>query len=393
MNSKAQNKKSAADAHARAKIGRNAGIVGIGVNLLLFAVKLVAGILSGAVSIIADAINNLTDAASSILVIVGYVISSKPADHEHPYGHARMEYLCSLFISTIVTVLGIELFISSVESIVGGGEGATYSTLSIVIMGAAVIVKVGLAMFYSRVGKKIDSAALRASAADSIGDVCATLAVILGIVLTPVIGPATDGIFGALIAIYIFVMGVKLIIDASSTLIGTPPDIELIKAIVAKLKSYDGVLGIHDLVVHNYGVNTYFATVHVEMDADRDAVESHDLIDNIEVEVMEEMGIHLVIHYDPVAVNDERVNNLRASIHDIIDGMAAEFSSPISFHDFRVVFGHTHVNIIFDIAITHEFPLSNIEIVVMIRQSIKEKLGKKYNAVITVDRDYTTTRY
>ena len=393
MNIKAQNKKSAVDDHARSKIGRNAGIVGIGVNLLLFAVKLVAGILSGAVSIIADAINNLTDAASSILVIVGYVISSKPADHEHPYGHARMEYLCSLFISTIVTVLGIELFISSVESIVGGGEGATYSTLSIVIMGAAVIVKVGLALFYSRVGKNIDSAALRASAADSIGDVCATLAVILGIVLTPVIGPATDGIFGALIAIYIFVMGVKLIIDASSTLIGTPPDIELIKAIVAKLKSYDGVLGIHDLVVHNYGVNTYFATVHVEMDADRDAVESHDLIDNIEVEIMEEMGIHLVIHYDPVAVNDERVNNLRASIHDIIDGMAAEFSSPISFHDFRAVFGHTHVNIIFDIAITHEFPLSNIEIVEMIRQSIKEKLGKKYNAVITVDRDYTTTRY
>jgi divalent metal cation (Fe/Co/Zn/Cd) transporter len=145
--------------------------------------------------------------------------------------------------------------------------------------------------------------------------------------------------------------------------------------------------------VHNYGVNTYFATVHVEMDADRDVMESHDLIDNIEVDVMEEMGIQLVIHYDPVSVSDERVNTLRTSIHDIIDGVAAEFSSPISFHDFRVVFGCTHVNIIFDIAITHEFPLSNIETVEMIRESIKSKLGREYNAVITVDRDYTTTRY
>lgn len=393
MNNNERMTKSALSVEARAKIGKNAGIVGIGVNLFLFAIKLLAGILSGAVSIIADAINNLTDAASSILVLVGYVISSKPADHEHPYGHARMEYLCSLFISTIVTVLGIELFISSVESILSEGEGATYSTLSIVIMAVAVLVKIGLAIFYRRVGKKIDSAALMASAADSIGDVCATLAVILGIALTPVIGPKSDGIFGALIAIYIFVMGVKLIIDASSTLIGTPPDVELIKSIVAKLKSYDGVLGIHDLVVHNYGVNTYFATVHIEMDADRDVIESHDLIDNIEVEVKEEMGIQLVIHYDPVSVNDERVNNLRSSVHDIIDGVAAEFSSPISFHDFRVVFGHTHVNIIFDIAITHQFPLSDIELVEMIRKSIKSKLGREYNTVITVDRDYTTTRY
>ena len=162
MNNK-QTIKTAQDVESRAKVGKKAGIVGIGVNLFLFAIKLLAGILSGAVSIIADAINNLTDAASSILVLVGYVISSKPADHEHPYGHARMEYLCSLFISTIVTVLGIELFISSVESILSDGEGATYSTLSIVIMAVAVLVKIGLAIFYRRVGKKIDSAALMAS--------------------------------------------------------------------------------------------------------------------------------------------------------------------------------------------------------------------------------------
>ncbi len=378
---------------ARAKIGRNAGIVGIGVNIFLFVIKLVAGIMSGGVSIIADAVNNLTDAASSILVLIGYVISVKPADREHPYGHARMEYLCSLFISMIIAVLGIELFISSVEAIVGGGEAAKYSALSVVIMVIAVLVKIALAIFYGRMGKKIDSKTLQASATDSIGDVCATVAVILGIALTPVIGPVCDGIFGALIAIYILVMGVKLIIDSSSTLIGVSPDVELVKKIVSKLKSYDGVLGIHDLVVHSYGVDNYFATVHVEMDSSVDVMQSHDMIDNIEVDVKREMGIHLVIHYDPITVNDERVNKLRSEVHDIVDGVAAEFSSPISFHDFRVVFGHTHVNIIFDLAITHEFPLSNIETVDMLRESIKKKLGSEYNAVITVDRDYTTTRY
>ncbi len=393
MNDSTQVKNAPMGMDARAKIGRNAGIVGIGVNIFLFVIKLIAGIMSGGVSIIADAVNNLTDAASSILVLIGYVISVKPADREHPYGHARMEYLCSLFISMIIAVLGIELFISSVEAIVGGGEAAKYSALSVVIMVVAVVVKIALAIFYRSTGKKIDSKTLQASATDSIGDVCATVAVILGIALTPVIGPSCDGIFGALIAVYILVMGVKLIIDSSSTLIGVSPDVELVKKIVSKLKSYDGVLGIHDLVVHSYGVDNYFATVHVEMDASVDVMQSHDMIDNIEVDVKRDMGIHLVIHYDPITVNDERVNRLRSEVHDIVDGVAAEFSSPISFHDFRVVFGHTHVNIIFDLAITHEFPLSNIETVDMLRESIKKKLGGEYNAVITVDRDYTTTRY
>ncbi len=377
----------------RAKIGRNAGIVGICVNILLFIVKLIAGIISGSVSIIADAVNNLTDAGSSVIVLIGYVISVKPADKEHPYGHARMEYLCSLLISVIVTVLGIELLTSSVKTIMSAETVKEYGTASIIIMAAAIIGKLGLAVYYRTVGKKIGSEALAASAADSIGDVFATSAVIIGILLSPVIGPKTDGIFGAAIALYILIMGIKLIVESSNPLIGTAPDIELVKTIVTKLKSYDGVLGIHDLVIHSYGFDRFFASVHLEMDSDCDVMESHDIIDNIEAEFRQSMGIELVIHYDPITVNDDRVSGLRLKVYEIIEGIASGFSAPLSMHDFRIVFGVSHTNIIFDLALSHDFPLNNDELVEMIRSEIRGKIGRDYNAVITIDRDYTTTRY
>lgn len=377
----------------RTKVGRNAGIVGIAVNLLLFAVKLIAGILSASVSVIADAVNNLTDAASSILVLIGYLISAKPADREHPYGHARMEYLCGLFISILVTFLGFELFRSSFNTARNPGEAEGYSVVALCIMVVSVAVKGFLALFYHTVGKRIDSQTLRASAMDSIGDVCATLAVIAGMLLTPVIGPASDGIFGCIVAAYIFVMGIKLIMDSSNTLLGTAPDIELVKKIVSRLKSYNGVLGIHDLVIHNYGADQYFVSVHVEMDAEQNILECHDIIDNIEADFRHDMGIQLVIHLDPIALNDEQTNDLKNKVREVVDEISAEFSSPISFHDFRAVFGVTHTNLIFDIALAHEFPLSNEELVTMLREDIKKKFSEDYNAVITIDRDYMTKRY
>ncbi len=377
----------------KAKIGRNAGIIGIGVNLALFGFKLTAGLLSGSVSIIADAVNNLTDAGSSILVMLGYIIAAKPADREHPYGHARMEYLCGLFISILVTYLGIELFQSSLNSLLHSTEAAAYSVISVVIMATALIAKLMLAVFYRRTAKRISSESLRASAMDSIGDVCATGAVLLGMALTPVFGAKIDGIFGCVIAVYIFIMGVKLILESSNILLGQAPDVELVKDIVAKLKSYDGVLGIHDLVIHNYGADRCFASVHVEVDADRDVLESHDMIDRIEVDIHEQLGISLVVHLDPITINDHRVNELHMTVHEIIDGIAAQYSSPISMHDFRAVFGKTHTNIIFDLAVTSEFPLNNDELVNTIRGEVAQKIGSDYNAVITIDRDYTTTRY
>ncbi|MBQ2726589.1 MAG: cation transporter [Clostridia bacterium] len=377
----------------RTKIGRNAGIIGIGVNLALFGFKLTAGLLSGSVSIIADAVNNLTDAGSSILVMLGYLIAAKPADREHPFGHARMEYLCGLFISIIVTYLGIELFRSSFDSLLHSTEAASYSVVSVIIMGAALVTKLILAVFYRRTAKRINSESLKASAMDSLGDVCATGAVLLGMALTPVFGAKIDGIFGCIIAVYIFVMGVKLILESSDILLGQAPDVEMVKNIVGRLKSYNGVLGIHDLVIHNYGADRCFASVHVEVDADRDVLESHDMIDRIEVEIRKQLGIDLVVHLDPIALNDPRINELHMIVHEIIDGIAAQYSSPVSMHDFRTVFGKTHTNIIFDLAVTSEFPLTNDELVNAIRGDIAQKLGEEYNAVITIDRDYTTTRY
>lgn len=375
------------------RAGKNAGIVGIAANVVLFIGKIILGLVTGSISIIGDAINNITDACSSVLVLVGYVSSAKPADKEHPYGHARMEYLCSLIISIIITVLGLELFSSAIKTLIHPGDEMHYSIIGLIVMFAAILVKGGLAFYYHHVGKKINSASLRASAADSIGDVCATSAVIVGMFLTPIFGPRTDGVLGLGIAIYILVMGGLLIRDSMNTLLGTAPDTELVKKIISRLKGYDGVLGIHDLVIHNYGVDRYFATVHLEMAADRDIMQSHDIIDNIEVDFAENMGIQMVIHFDPICQNDERTNDLRNKVQSIAAEVAAEFSSPISMHDFRAVFGHTHTNLIFDIAVTHEMPLTDQELVQQMRSEIRRQLGTHYNSVITIDRDYTTNRY
>ncbi len=374
-------------------LGKRAGIVGIGVNLVLFGVKLLGGILSGSVAVIADAVNNVTDAASSILVFLGYWFAAKPPDKEHPYGHARMESLCSLGIAILVTVLGIELFTGSLADIFSGGEGTEASLLVIVIMIFSILAKVALALFYRRVGAKIDSASLRASAMDSIGDVCASAAVVACMFLARLTGPMTDGILGCGIAVYIFIMGVKLILDGVNTILGTPPDKELVMEIVGKLRRYDGVLGIHDLVLHNYGMDKYFASVHLEMDADRDIMLSHDIIDTIEADFAREKNIHLVIHLDPVSRSDERVNQLRAKVQDVVGEIAAEYSSPVSMHDFRVVFGITHSNLIFDVAVGVDMTLTDAELVEAIRAEIHRRIGQAYQAVITVDREYSSHRF
>lgn len=380
-------------AQQKLSMGRRAGIVGIGVNVLLFAGKLTGGILSGSMSVIADAVNNITDAASSILVLLGYVFASKPPDKEHPYGHARMESLCSLGIAILVTVLGIELFTQSCGNLFGEGEGTVFSPLAAIIMVVSIPVKLGLALFYRLVGKKIDSASLRASAADSIGDVCASSAVIAGMFLSSVTGPKTDAVLGCGIAVYIFIMGVKLILEGVDTILGTPPDLELVKEIIGKLRSYDGVMGIHDLVIHNYGLDRYFASVHLEMDAERDIMLSHDIIDNIEADFAKEGKVHLVIHLDPVNRSDEKVTSLRVQVQDVVGEIAAEYGVPVSMHDFRVVFGVTHTNLIFDVAVGYDMTLSDGELVDAIRGEIVRRIGEGYYAVITVDREYTSKRF
>jgi len=259
-------------------------------------------------------------------------------------------------------------------------------------MAVTMLGKAALAIYYSAVAKRIGSDALRASAIDSIGDIFATGAVVAGMLLAPVTGRYTDAVLGGAIAIYIIVLGIKLVWEASDTLIGKAPDREIISSIVKKIRSYDGVLGIHDLVVHSYGAGRIFASVHVEVDADGDIMVSHDLCDNIENDFRAEGKIELVIHMDPVQNSDPRVNALRAEVSEIISHIAAEQGSPASMHDFRAVFGVTHSNLIFDVAVTDEFPLSDREMSEYIEKEVK-KLDSTYNTVITVDRDYTTNRF
>ena len=376
----------------RLAVGRIAGGVGIAVNVVLFAVKLALGLITGSVSVVADAVNNLSDAGSSAFVLVGYVLAGKPADREHPFGHARMEYLCGLFISVIITVLGLELFKSSAEKLFSGEGESTLSAAAIVIMVITMAIKVLLALFYRGLGNGINSMALKASATDSIGDVIATAAVIVGMLLSTVFGSAADALFGCAIAVYIIILGLKLVRESSDTLLGEAPDGALVSDIASSISSYEGVLGVHDLVVHSYGTGALYATVHVEVDSDEDVLLTHDRIDNIEADFLENRGIHLVIHMDPVCLSDAQTNEMRITAGKIVAELAKKSGSEITMHDFRMVQGPTHSNLIFDVAVGLDCKLSDREISQYLDSEIKKRRSNA-NCVITVDREYDSFRF
>lgn len=380
------------DGAVRVRIGRFAGFVGIAANIFLFAVKLVFGLLIGSISVIVDSLNNLSDAGSNVLTVVGYTVSGKPADKTHPYGHARMEYLSSLFISVIIAFLGLEMLKSSVEKLFGEASAESYDTVAIIIIASTVIVKILIALFYRKLGKHINSSTLKAAATDSISDVIATVAVVVGMILTPYTGPKTDAVIGCAISVYIIITGVKLVMESSDTLIGKAPSAELVTEIANKIKDYDGVLGMHDLVIHSYGEDKCFATVHIEVDADADIIQSHDMIDNIEADFLKEKNINLVVHMDPICVSDPETNILREKCARIISDISAEYSSPVSMHDFRVVKGVTHTNIIFDVSVSNEMMLDNDALCKVISEEIK-KINPLFNLVLTIDRDYFSSRY
>ncbi|MBQ7907492.1 MAG: cation transporter [Clostridia bacterium] len=377
----------------RVRVGRFAGIVGIVANILLFAVKLLVGIITSSISVIADSINNLSDTGSNIITVVGYSMSGKPADKDHPYGHERIEYISSLIIAIFIGFFGVEMLITSIETIITPPSGNKDIDLAlIIIMSATVLVKIAMAALNVKLGKHINSQTLKASAIDSIGDVFATLAVVAGMIITKYTSFVyTDAIIGIIIAVYIIIMGVKLVIETSNKLIGQAPDGEFTHSIISKIKSYEGVLGIHDLVIHTYGEKRCFATVHVEIDADANVMHSHDLMDIIEADFLKD-GINLVIHMDPISVNDPETKELRAECMVIVSELSSEYSSPVSLHDFRIVKGITHTNIIFDVSVTNEIGLTNKQIDELLTEKIKA-LNPLYNLVLTVDRDYFSERF
>lgn len=365
---------------SREKQGSLAGAMGIGVNILLFVIKLMAGLLSGSVAIMADAVNNLTDSGSSIIMLVGFRLSAKPADREHPFGHARIEYLCGVIVSFIVLFLGIELGRTSFLKILSP-EKAEFGPVALGVLIVSILIKLWLCLFYTRVGRRIDSQSLLATASDSRNDVISTLVVLLGALITRLTSLDLDGFLGLLVAAFIIVSGVKLIMETADPLLGPAPKKELVQGIYEKIRSYEGIIGIHDLTVHSYGQGRTFASVHCEVPAEEDILISHDLIDNIERDFLEQEGIHLVIHLDPVITCDEKAN----ALHEAVLTKVKELYPQSAIHDFRVVWGVTHSNVLFDVAVPFSVADSDQQVKERVSWAV-ESLDPTYRAVLAVDR-------
>lgn len=374
--------KNTASPRVREKYGQLAGFVGIASNVLLFAVKFLVGTLFHSISITADAVNNLSDSGSSLVTLVGFKLAGKPADAEHPYGHARIEYISGLVVSFTIIVLGLQLIKSSVAKILNPSP-TEFSWLLAGALIFSILAKLWQALFNSRIGERIKSSTLKATAVDSRNDVLATAAVLAAAAVSHFSGVNLDGYMGVVVALFILFSGIQLVKETSDPLLGTAPKKELVKKIYSKILSYDGILGIHDLYVHTYGPGRHFASVHCEVSASEDILVSHDLIDNIEREFQEELGIHLVIHLDPVDIDDERTNALREKVAAIVQ----EISSRLGIHDFRVVWGVTHSNLIFDIEVPYDFEETDSQLIEIVTAKISA-LDSTYNAVITIDHDY-----
>lgn len=374
--------KDTSDPSVREAYGKLSGITGIVTNLLLCAVKITAGVLAGSISIIADAVNNLSDSGSAIVTLISFKISGKPADAGHPYGHARMEYVSGLIVSITIMFLGLELFLNSVRKIIEPQE-MVFSWLIVLILAFSILLKLWLCLFYRKLGRAINSDAISTAMVDSRNDILATSAVLLALLVSGSTGFNTDGWMGAAVAVFITVSGIRLIKDTVSPLLGMAPTKEMVDRIYRKIMSYDGIVGLHDLTVHNYGVGKYFASVHCEVSADQDIMVGHDIIDNIERDFLKDLGIHLVIHLDPVITDNEKINNLKSAV----DSLVRDISPEISIHDFRVFFGITHSKLIFDVVVPYGFKYSDDELVEIISGKIRE-MDDNYRAVITVDHHY-----
>ena len=369
-------------AEVRTAYGKLSGIVGIVCNLLLFAVKLTAGTLSGSVSIMADAVNNLSDASSSIISLLGFKLAAKPADADHPYGHARYEYLSGLLVAVLILYIGIELLKSSFSKVLAPTSVA-FNWLTVAILALSILVKLWMALFNKTLGKKIRSQTLIATAADSRNDVISTAAVLLAMIVSHYAHFELDGYVGIAVALFILYSGVGLIRETLDPILGRAPDPDFVEEIRDKIMENEGVLGTHDLMVHDYGPGCQFASVHVEVAAEADVLEMHDMIDNIERAFLRDYGLHMVIHMDPIVTADEAIGDVR---HRLCAKVAA-IDERLSIHDLRMVPGTTHTNLVFDCVVPHDFGMSNAELREKISAAARE-IDPNYFCVITVENSF-----
>ena len=363
--------------------GRLAGAVGIICNLLLSVMKLIIGSISNSVSITADATNNIADAGSSIVTLVGFRLSGKPADKDHPYGHARIEYISSLIISFLILLIGCSIFKESVTKIFKPEE-SLFNVATVIVLVASIIVKLWLSLFNKFLGKQINSKALEATAIDSRNDVITTTAVLIASTISNFTGFNLDGYMGLIVSVFIFISGINLVKETLDPLLGQPPTKEMFETIEQKILSYDNVLGVHDLMVHSYGPNTYFASAHIEMDAKIDVLVCHDIMDRIERDFKSELNIHLVVHLDPTILDSPEINELKEMVNDII----CEIDRDLTFHDFRVVVGEENKNVLFDVVVPPEYKYSDKELEKIITDKITEVSNGKIFTVLVVDHSY-----
>ena len=375
-----KNHQSPKDPKVRSSIGLLSSIVGILCNVLLAVGKLIAGSLTASVSITADAMNNLTDASSAIVTLIGFKLAEKPADENHPYGHARFEYLSGLTVSGIIVIIGFDLAKTSFGSILNP-QPVAFSTAALIILVVSMVVKLWLSIFNTKLGKHAGSTALAATAADSRNDVIATGAVLLAAVIERITSWHVDGYIGLAVALFILYSGATLAIETIHPLLGEATDPELRQMIVDEIQENPYVLGYHDLMVHDYGPNQRFASIHVEMDQHVDPLLCHTVIDNLERECLASHGIHLVIHYDPIVTDDPELIRMQ----QLVSGCLQSIDPALHIHDFRMAKSTGHINLIFDVTLPNTLSHRKKEIQTQLEAEINRREPKKYYTVITFD--------
>ena len=368
------------DPKVRHAYGVLSSTVGILLNILLAILKLIAGVLCGSIAITADALNNLSDAGSQVISLISFKMAAKPADRDHPFGHARIEYVASMIVSFIILTIGAELFKTSIQSIFKPAD-ISFGTLSAIILSVSIALKLWLSVFNRRIAKRINSSVIRATATDSLADAAATSAVLISMVIFRFSGLNVDGYMGTIVSAFIFIAGIKILNETKNSILGSAPEPEVIEAIHAITKEYPEIIGIHDMIVHNYGAVNTMASLHAEVDGSADIFITHDVIDNLEKRLFTELGVRATVHMDPIVTDDERVNALRAEVLQSVRGI----DSAVSIHDFRFVEGKTYTNLIFDICAPFELKMSDAEIEAAVGVAIKG-INENYFAVITIDR-------
>ena len=372
-----------ADGAVRRAYGTLCGAVGIGLNVLLFIGKFFAGRLSGSIAVTADAFNNLSDAGSSAVTLLGFRLAGKKPDPDHPFGHGRIEYISGLVVAGLILLMGVELAKSSFDKILHPEE-VTFSTLALVILAVSVAAKLYMWHYNRRIGGKIRSAAMEATASDSLSDAAATSAVLLAMLIGRWTGLAVDGYVGMVVALFILFSAYKAAKETLSPLLGQAPDPELVQHIRDIVEEHDTVVGIHDLVVHDYGPGRQMVSLHAEVPASGDILQLHDVIDNIERELHEKLHVQAVIHMDPIVTDDETVDALRRQVAELV----RQVEPRMTVHDLRVIRGTTHTNLVFDAVLPLDAAITPAEAGRRIREKVAE-LDGDYYAVVTVEHSFT----